>query len=303
MASLAPLRSTSSPRIPGRWRGPASHVRLVDWCADLGVLTTAFHPGPSIAVGVAFRSEQRTGNKEPRPAAQQAVAAGRSRRLQLGTCAHRAAPSFLVVSTISKGFAAERQAVRRTGVDRGKCSVDYNRFYQQLFTPLTGVLGPVDAESIAAIIGFDAGGPLNFCTIGAGRGPLVSYVSCELAVREDQMPASFGRYELLATCDDEGWARSVLTDIGRMSLEVGLDDGHTIDLGPSLEEGASIQGVVLEQLYATEIAGASYGVLRAIGVTRAELNHAQDHDVRSLVQLLKEHGAHPATRIGRHSVL
>jgi hypothetical protein len=181
--------------------------------------------------------------------------------------------------------------------------VDYNRFYQQLFAPLAGILGPIDADTIVAIIGFDAGGPLNFCTIGAGGGPLVSYVSCELAVRKEQRPASFGRYEVLATCDDEEWARSVLTDIGRMSLEVELDDGHTIDLGPSVDAGAIIEGVVLEKLYAAEIDGASYGILRAIGVTRAELNHAREQDVSSLMQLLRKHGAHPSTRIARRSVV
>src|SRR5262245_46760614 len=48
--------------------------------------------------------------------------------------------------------------------------MDYRAFHKQLFAPL-GDIGPIDAKSIVAIIGFDAGGP-------------------------------FGRYELLATCGD-----------------------------------------------------------------------------------------------------
>jgi hypothetical protein len=181
--------------------------------------------------------------------------------------------------------------------------VSYRRFYQQLFEPLVGVLGPVDADTILAVIGFDAGGPLNLCTIGAGRGPVVSYVSCELAVREDQRPASFGRFEVLATCDDEQWARSVLTTIGQMSLEVELDDGHTIDLGPTVEASSVIQGVVLEKLCAAQIDGASYGVMRAIGITRAELNYARDRDVPSLIRSLRTCGVYPATRLNRSSVV
>jgi len=181
--------------------------------------------------------------------------------------------------------------------------VDYHRFYHQLFAPLGDILGPIDSHTIMAIIGFDAGGPLSFCTIGAGRGPLVTYISCELAVRAEQRPSSFGRYELLATCDDEQWIRSVLTDLGRMSLDVVFDDEHTVDIGPSVGPAAAIQGVMLEKLYATQIEGTSYGVIRTIGVTRAELNYARDHDVRSLTRLLKEHGVHPITRAGRASIV
>ena len=59
----------------GRRRRCPSGLRLVDWCADLSVFTTAFHPRPSIATGVAPPIEGRTGRRMPPPAAQQAVAA------------------------------------------------------------------------------------------------------------------------------------------------------------------------------------------------------------------------------------
>jgi hypothetical protein len=132
-------RALASARLP--------HVRLGDWCADLGALTTSFPAGPSIAVGVASSFEGRTGRKGPRPPAQQAVAGGRSRDLQLGTCAHRGAPSFLVVSTISKGFAAERQAVGQTRASRairecGRFSEDLvtdgNRTMKRFYVPNDG---------------------------------------------------------------------------------------------------------------------------------------------------------------------
>ncbi len=44
--------------------------------------------------------------------------------------------------------------------------MDYHAFYAQLFSPLDSKLGPIDPETMVAIIGFDAGGPLGFCTIG-----------------------------------------------------------------------------------------------------------------------------------------
>jgi hypothetical protein len=77
--------------------------------------------------------------------------------------------------------------------------VDYKKFYAQLFAPLEASLGPVDAEGIFHIMGFDGGGPLNFSTIGRGRGePFTTYVSCELAVRKEQKPSTMGRYEYCA---------------------------------------------------------------------------------------------------------
>lgn len=94
--------------------------------------------------------------------------------------------------------------------------MDYNRFYKQLFQPIEERIGPIDEATIMAIIGFDCGGPVSLCTVGRGREPFVTYVTCELAVREEQKPAGSGRYEVMMTCDDEDWARKILTKIGQI---------------------------------------------------------------------------------------
>ena len=44
--------------------------------------------------------------------------------------------------------------------------MDYRAFYARLFAPLEERLGPLDPDTLMAIIGFDEGGPLNLCTIG-----------------------------------------------------------------------------------------------------------------------------------------
>src|SRR5690242_1554660 len=107
--------------------------------------------------------------------------------------------------------------------------MNYDEFYQKLFEPLIEQFGPMDRDTIVAIVGFDMGGPLNFCTFNQkSESGCKTYVSCELAVRDQQQPSEFGRYELLANCDDEKWVRSVLSDIGRMSLDVTFGDGHTL---------------------------------------------------------------------------
>ena len=69
--------------------------------------------------------------------------------------------------------------------------------------------------TIVPSVGFDAGGPLSFCTLTQQtRLPCITYVSCELAAREDQQPSELGRYELMATSDDKQWVRSIVSDIG-----------------------------------------------------------------------------------------
>src|SRR5215207_5934582 len=88
--------------------------------------------------------------------------------------------------------------------------MDYVGFYKQLFQPIEERVGHVDEASITAIIGFDCGGPVTLCTVGYGREQFVTYVTCELSVRDEQQPAEFGRYEVMMTCDDEAWVRKIL---------------------------------------------------------------------------------------------
>jgi hypothetical protein len=166
--------------------------------------------------------------------------------------------------------------------------MDYKKFYRKLFAPLEELCGSVDRDTIFAIIGFDAGGPLNFCTIGRDRGNrLITYVSCELAVRKEQRPSEFGRFELLASCDDEKWVRSIVSDIGRMTLDARFGDGHTMDIGDWVEPDAPLQGVVFEKACSCRIGLKSYGILRVVGVTRPEMDYAQEHGTPMLLNVLK----------------
>jgi hypothetical protein len=182
--------------------------------------------------------------------------------------------------------------------------LDYQRFYRDLFAPLEAEIGPIDRDTIFAIVGFDCGGPLNFCTIRSNRGErVVTYVSCELAVREEQVPSDSGRYELLCSCDDEQWVRSNVTNLARMSLETKFGHGHTLDMGAVVGLDAPIQGVVFETQCCAIVDGKSYGILRVIGITRAELDYKLAHGLSALVQVLKASGVYPHTLIARASVV
>ncbi len=182
--------------------------------------------------------------------------------------------------------------------------MNYERFYHRLFKPLEADIGPMDREMIFHIMGFDGAGLLNFGTIGAKDGTaFVTYVSCELSPRPEQIPSSFGRYELLVTCNDERWVRRVVSDVGHMSLNEAFDHGHTVDIGQTIDAAEPIQGVLFEKMYDVKIDGANYGILRCIGITRAEMEHKQAHGFQSLFRLLKEGGVYPRTDIRRNSVV
>jgi hypothetical protein len=177
--------------------------------------------------------------------------------------------------------------------------MDHPTFYEQLFQPIVERLGLLDGTGSVADVGFEAGGAVALCTIGEGRGALVTYISCELAVREDQRPADFGRYEVMMTCDDERWAYKILTNLARMSLESELGHGHTIDVGPLVGPKCAVQGLVAEEFARVTIEGQGYGFLYFHGVTRPELEFANEIGADELLERLREAGVYPRTSLHR----
>lgn len=177
--------------------------------------------------------------------------------------------------------------------------MDYQRFYQQLFQPIEERIGHVDDASIMAIVGFDCGGPVTLSTVGYGRDTFVTYVTCELSVNKDQQPAGFGRFELMMTCDNEKWARDILTRLGRMSFGSVLGHGHTVDIGPIVEVGHPLQGLVLESFAQVSIDGNSYGIMQVHGITRPELNFARAHGADAFLLELQRSGVYPRTSVYR----
>lgn len=178
--------------------------------------------------------------------------------------------------------------------------MDYHAFYAALFRPIEKGIGPIDPNGIFAIMGFDGGGPLNFSTVGAEDGrEFVTYVSCELAVRNEQVPSSQGRFELMCHCNDEGWVRRVLTAIGRMSLEAAFDHGHTVELSKLTVSESSLRGLVIERYAAVIIDDTQYALLRVHGITSEELEFAMSEGSEALFERLKAAGIYPNTDVRR----
>jgi len=177
-------------------------------------------------------------------------------------------------------------------------------FYSKSLRPIESDIGPIDRDTIASIIGFAFGGPLNFCTVGAKkkRG-IITYVSCELAVRKEQFPSSRGRFELMCHCDDEAWVRSVVTRIGQMSLEAQFDHLHTVDITPIVGRRAKLRGVVLEQFASTRIKSVEFSILRVHGVSKRELEFAMGQGSEALLTHLKTTDVYPNTVTTRRSTV
>jgi len=179
---------------------------------------------------------------------------------------------------------------------------EYRKFYAQLFAPVEAQVSPIDANTLVAVIGFDCGGPLNFCTVGNGREKCVVYVSCELAVRDDQKFEETGPFEVMMVCDNEQWVRKILTNIGRMSLETVFAHGHTIDISPIVESSCPIHGLIAEEFARVQIDGNPYGILCFHGVTQPELEFAMKKGSDRLLSRLKEAGVYPRTIVNRESI-
>jgi hypothetical protein len=182
--------------------------------------------------------------------------------------------------------------------------MDYEPFYKDLFKPVVKQFGPLDRNSIMAIIGFDLGGPLNFSTVGREKKKaLITYISCELAVREDQRTGRIGPYELMTHCDDEQWVRSVISSVGRMTLDELFESAHTLDIGGWVKKSAPLQGIFFEEFACVRIKGKKHGILRCMGITRDEMEFAQSEGLGPLLMRLMKAGVYPNTMTRRKSVL
>jgi len=171
---------------------------------------------------------------------------------------------------------------------------------KEFFRVIDERVGPFDRPFQFRVFPFDAGGDLNFMTVGAGRGEsFVTYVSWDLFGHEQQKRGSFGRYELLATCDDELWCCDILTKIGRLTLLELFEPGDTIDIAQWVSTDAPIQGIVFEEAFSAELMGERCGLLRCIGVTRPELEFAMRHGTPALVERLERSHVYPRTMIHR----
>lgn len=178
---------------------------------------------------------------------------------------------------------------------------------KQFFSIIDRGVGPFDRPFQFRPFPFDAGGALNFLTVGLGREKFVTYVSWDLLGHEQQKRGKLGRYELLAHCDDEQWCLNILTNIGRQSLVDVFEPGDTMDISPWIKNTSwTTYGIIFEEAFSIQIKiglkNEQCGLLRCIGITKDEFEFARLHGIDVLIALLKDSGIYPKTILNRASI-
>ena len=94
--------------------------------------------------------------------------------------------------------------------------IDTRDFYAQLFSAIESRYGKLDDETVTAVIGFTAGGPVSISKISDKD----FFVTCELALNPNQVMSSEGlRFELASHGTfNLDQSREVLTALGDLSL-------------------------------------------------------------------------------------
>ena len=134
----------------------------------------------------------------------------------------------------------------------------YEQHYSNLFQALEDAYGKLDTDTITAIIGFSAGGPVSMCK----RKAALLFVTCELSVYEEQQTSTDGlKFELFSKDDfDQEQAHAIFTALGRLSTEAQLGNDHTVDLSPIAQARTHV--VSLNLFSKATIEGAEYGLYR-----------------------------------------
>lgn len=180
---------------------------------------------------------------------------------------------------------------------------DFAAYFRQLFAPVSNALGPFDQMNLTPQVPFSEGGPVNLATIGRERrAPFVTYVTCELSCYCNQRPSPVGPFEILLTTNDQGWAQTVLTALGRLSFDDELDQGHSVNVGRIVGPGASLQALIFERFSTTKIGNRHFSILRAIGITRPEMDWVLRFSPVALVKRLKQFGLYPNSDTRRGSI-
>jgi hypothetical protein len=175
-------------------------------------------------------------------------------------------------------------------------------FYKHLFAPIEKRLGAIDQNTLIALMGFEYDGLLNFSTVGAGREPFVTYVSCELALRDGQKIDDTGPYEVMMACNNKGWALDMLTRVGRMSFQSLFAHGHTIDISPVVDQKFTTRGLLVEEFAKVMIDQSPYRLLWFHGITQSELDFARAKGSTELLKRLQQAGVYPNTSLNRESI-
>lgn len=184
---------------------------------------------------------------------------------------------------------------------------DYMEGFNAVREALAARLGPpadhVYGSPIPIYLGGDAE-VLEFPEFPGG----IAYVTCGLTFNGQKTVD--GRPRELMLCTRESWemAPTVLSGLGRYTLDQALCAGHTIDFGPDQPHGYTIRGVLATRpdvpADPIRLFGKDCGVLLLIGITKREMVAIRDqHKEQEVLGRLRTRGVFPFTVVDRPAVI
>lgn len=184
-------------------------------------------------------------------------------------------------------------------------NLNNGKLYDTFVAVLEQELGPKDKAVIHAIIGFESGGPPDVLLFRHAQGVKgLFYVTSDLLFFQAQPKNSLGRYELAICMSAENkWAGRLLFKLSRATAQEAFDEGHTADITAWVGAECAIKGLLFTKLVSFDFEGESFGVLLGVGITRAELDYALEHDSADLLSRLKAAEVFPVTNLDRVSVV
>jgi len=140
--------------------------------------------------------------------------------------------------------------------------MDYNAFYKILFSKVEQEIGLVDEETISAIVGFSAGGPVSLSQVESKK----VFITCELSLYPQQKKSSEKiNFEFISIGDFEmEWCRRVFTSLGALSMDAVLGHGHTINISEIVDSEDTRKRIKLLFYSQSTYKGKKYGIYRVV---------------------------------------
>lgn len=134
----------------------------------------------------------------------------------------------------------------------------------------------------------------------------VTYVTSDLTGpgNQGQIETEIGNYELMiCTKVDSEWAAGIVSSIAAYTLEAALNPGDTMDMNFPNTSKLKALIFVEPKLPAFRIWKREYGILLCVGITRSELEYAQEKGSEALLEVLEKNNILPYTDFDRNSMI
>lgn len=185
---------------------------------------------------------------------------------------------------------------------------DWERTWNARQEVLESALGPADENVFHALIPLYLGGSADVLSFPSHvRGS--TYVTADLVGPiSEQLESSLGQYELMiCTREPQDWAPELISRLAQYTFEAVLEPLETMDIGPALPEGSTIEALLFTAPQVKEnsyrVFGQRFGLLLCLGITASELQACRDGRTLEVLRRLQEGEVFPYTDLARKATL